>query len=116
MLWIWDVMKWTSLILDRQHDNNNTNYMKYEIFGFSLLLGFSFLISIAFSVSNSRKDTSIGFASNAQSGAIGKTMEDNGDTINLSQDDQAPPFGEYQSRVLYFLFIFFNFTVYTSKT
>lgn len=43
---------------------------------------------------------SIGFASNAQSGAIGKTMEDSGDTINLSQDDQAPPFGEYKSHTL----------------
>jgi len=45
------------------------------------------------SASNSRKDSSIGFASNAQSGAIGKSIEDAGDTINLSQDDQAPPFG-----------------------
>lgn len=55
---------------------------------------FRFLFCSIFLVSNSRKDASIGFASNAQSGAIGKSIEDIGDTINLSQDDQAPPFGE----------------------
>lgn len=56
--------------------------------------------SVILSASNSRKDSSIGFASNAQSGAIGKSIEDVGDTINLSQDDQAPPFGEYYTIII----------------
>lgn len=56
--------------------------------------------------SNSRKDSSIGFASNAQSGAIGKSIEDVGDTINLSQDDQAPPFGEYYLQFYVYVYIY----------